>query len=314
MELNPFRRRVLTGAAAATLWAAAAGHTQATEAAPMQKDIKIGDVWIAAESFGDRENPAIILAMGATASMLVWPESFCRALAGRGYFVVRYDYRDTGRSTTYPPGAPGYDLADLVSDLMALADGFQLDQFHLVGMSLGGYIGQIASIEHPDRIKTLTLIGSEPLGGADTELPGISDKFMQHFAAMNTLDWSDNAAIRSFMLGIAELSNGSAHPFDADAAGAQINAVINRAENMQSAFNHAMITADLAPNHKAANITAPVLVIHGSEDPVLPLQNGEAIARLTNADLLVLQGTGHELHADDLDEIVEAIASFLGKQ
>ena len=266
---------------------------------------------IATESFGSPEDEPIVLSMGATTSMLGWPLALCDGLAAAGFFVIRYDHRDTGLSTTWAPGEGDYGVMDLSDDLVAILDGYGLAAAHVVGMSLGGFIGQITALRAPERIRTLTLIGSEPLGWDGEPLPHISDAFMTHFADFGTLDWTDREAVTRFLLGIAELSAGSAHPFDQAAARAVIEADLDRSETIRSAFNHSTIGADLDPTLRLQDITQPVLVIHGSEDPVLPLPNGEAIARTAqHGELFVLEGTGHELAAADLPAIEREIVAF----
>ena len=99
--------------------------------------ISLNRVQLCTESFGDPADPAILLVMGAGASMLWWEDGFCRMLAGQNRFVIRYDQRDTGRSTTYDPGHLGYTGADLRADAVAVLDGYHLAAAHLVGVSAG---------------------------------------------------------------------------------------------------------------------------------------------------------------------------------
>ena len=78
---------------------------------------------LATESFGTPGDPALVLVMGATASMLGWPETFCAALAAQGLHVIRFDHRDTGASTTLPPGTADYAVEDMAADVLAVMDG-----------------------------------------------------------------------------------------------------------------------------------------------------------------------------------------------
>lgn len=269
---------------------------------------------LATEAFGRPDKGTILLVMGATASMVWWPEALCTALAAGGYRVIRFDHRDTGASTSGQPGEVTYGLDDMVDDLIAILDAYGADRAHLVGMSLGGYLGQMAAIRYPERILSLTLISSEPVGGEPFDNPGIGPEFMAHFGKAETLDWSDRAAVSDYMLGIARLSAGSAHPFDEARELARIHTEINRAPDIRTAFNHALLGGELAEGVDVRNLALPVLVIHGSEDPVIPLTAAEAIARQApNARLVVLPHTGHELAAPDLPKIAETILSFVRK-
>ena len=103
--------------------------------------LKMNKVEICTESFGNPENPAVLLIMGAMSSLDWWDEDFCLRLAEHGRFVIRYDHRDLGRSTTYTPGTSNYTITDLADDAIGVLDAYSIEQAHLVGMSLGGMIG-----------------------------------------------------------------------------------------------------------------------------------------------------------------------------
>lgn len=271
-----------------------------------------GSVTIATEALGLPQRGTVLLAMGATATGLWWPDAFCQSLASAGYRVIRFDHRDTGASTTNPPGPPDYDLADMLGDLLAILDAYNVRSAHLVGMSLGGFLAQMAAISHPDRVLSLTLIASEPVGGTDYQSRGSSPDFMAHFSTMEALNWSDHAAVRDFLLGIARLSAGSAHEFDAAAALARIDAEIGNSDSIASAFNHARLASNGAEGLTVAAIRQPALIIHGTKDPVIPVAAGKALAaNIPNARLLLLEGTGHELAAPDLPQMTEAILALL---
>lgn len=273
-----------------------------------------GGASIATQAFGSPDRGSILLAMGATASMLWWPTSFCEALAAEGYQVIRYDHRDTGASTTGAPGQLDYTIDDMVDDLVAILDAHAVRSAHLVGMSLGGFLGQLAALRYPACIRSLTLFASEPVAGTGYQNPGISAEFMAHFSTMATLDWSHRDAIREFMLGIARLSAGWAYPFDAGAAMARIEAEMDRASDLRSAFNHSLLDGAVDPTLTIAAIGQPVLVIHGSADPVIPVAAAKAMAAaIPQAQLLILDGTGHELAAPDIPRIAAAILDFIGR-
>lgn len=309
-SLSPTRRQVIAALAVAP----ALSMARAVAAPQDIKMVASSGAMIATQALGSPDRGSILLAMGATASMVWWPISLCEALAAAGYRVIRYDHRDTGASTTGAPGQPGYTIDDMVDDLVAILDAYDVTAAHLVGMSLGGYLGQLAAILYPTRIRSLTLVASEPIAGTGYQNPGISDEFMTHFATMEMLDWSDRSSARDFMLGIARLSAGWAHPFDAAAAMARIDAELDRTTSMQSAFNHALLDGGIDPTLTIAAIQQPVLVIHGSADPVIPIAAGEAIAAaIPHARLLVLDGSGHELAAPDLPRIAAAILDFIGE-
>ena len=115
------------------------------------------------ETFGSPADAPILLIMGAMSSAVWWPEEFCRLLASRNRYVIRYDHRDTGRSTSFPPGQATYSVENLGDDAVGVLDGLGIGQAHLVGMSLGGYLSQLLALKYPGRVSTLTLIASERL-------------------------------------------------------------------------------------------------------------------------------------------------------
>lgn len=273
--------------------------------------LDIGAVHLAVETFGNPADIAIVLVMGANASMLWWPDELCDALARSGYYVIRYDHRDTGESTTGAPGEVGYCVEDLTDDLIGVMDALDVDMAHLVGMSLGGYISQIAALVAPDRVRSLTLIASEPLGSTD-ELPGIDDRFMDHFGAMGDLDWSDDDAVEEFLVGVGRLCAGTPERFDEAGTRRRVRSEIERAVNIASAFNHAMLDTRDDWENAIDRITKPTLVLHGENDPIIPLPNGEAIAdRVEGARLCVLAEAGHELNQRDLATIYNEITAFI---
>lgn len=264
---------------------------------------------LATESFGNAADPALLLIMGATASMLGWPDEFCEDLAGGGIFVIRFDHRDTGRSTTVPFGAATYSVEDMAEDCIAILDAYGRDKASLLGMSLGGYIAQMLALTHPERVASVTLIGSEPLGWDGAALPHISQAFMEHFAALSTLDWSDRNAVSSFLLRIEQLCAGSGALFDDGREKARIARIMDRAKYLPSMFNHGTVTTRADWTGRFREIKSPTLVIHGEEDPILPIENGKALAEgINGAKFLVLTGVGHEIPARVVAEIAEKIA------
>lgn len=272
----------------------------------------VPDVTLFSEAWGRPEKGTFLLAMGATASMVWWPDSLMLTLADGGYQAIRFDHRDTGRSTTGAPGEVGYDLDAMVGDLVAILDAYGVDKAHLAGMSLGGYVAQILALRQPERVLSLTLIASEPLGH-DYEGVGISDEFMAHFGAMGDLDWTGRDAVRAFLLRIAELSAGSRPGFDAAAAQRRVETEMRRASNMQSAFNHSMVGGEIGALD-LAQVTQPVLVVHGSEDPIIALAAGQKIAEVArDSRMVTLEGRGHELLDTDVATIAAAMLELAGQ-
>lgn len=272
------------------------------------KQISINGVHLFSESFGSPDDTPILLIMGATASAIWWPEAFCRQLAAVGRYVIRYDHRDTGCSTSYEPGQINYSVEDLADDAFGVLDGYGLQSAHLVGMSLGGYLSQLMALKHPQRIKSLTLIASERLAETDPTIPGIDPSVLNYHAKASELDWTNREAVVEYQVEAWRLLSGSAHPFDESAIRELVIADFDRTPNPTTAFNHALLQGGEKWLNRLAAIAAPTLIIHGTEDLVLPYAHALALkAEIPNAELLTLPGTGHELHRNDWFIMIEAI-------
>jgi len=267
----------------------------------------------ATESFGRAGDTALVLVMGATASMLGWPDAFCTALADQNLRVIRFDHRDTGRSTTVPPGAARYKIEDMAGDIVTILDAYGIERAHLAGMSLGGYLSQMVALDQPERIASLCLIASEPLGWDGAPLPHISDAFMDHFRALGTLDWSDAVAVTEFLVESDRLCAGPGTAFDVQAARTRVGQVLARTDSPASMFNHATLDSARDWTGRFRDIACPVLVVHGEADPILPPENGRAIAAgIEGAALKVLPGVGHEIPPEQIRFLASRIARHVG--
>ncbi len=272
---------------------------------------KINGIDICSDSFGDPHNPAVLLIMGAMCSMVYWDEEFCERLAETGKYVIRYDNRDVGRSSVYEPGSSHYTVEDMADDAAGLLDTYQINQAHIVGMSLGGMIAQILAIRHPQKVLSLTLIASSIFGSDDDDrgLPPMDERILAYHATGATLDWSDDEAIAHYLVTGSGLLCGSKHIFEEDRTYKQARKEIKRASNLLSMFNHALLKGDASYEGKLTMIKVPTLVIHGTEDTVLPYEHALALVNeIPNAKLLTLEGTGHELHSDDWNSIISVIS------
>lgn len=270
--------------------------------------VRHGPVHLATEAFGDPGQPPVLLIMGATASMLWWPDEFCQALAGKGRFVIRYDNRDVGRSTTGLPGEPGYTIDDMAEDAVAVLDAYGLAQAHFVGMSLGAMIAQIVALKHPSRVATVTAISSSRLDEDDPGLPPMDPRLLEHFGRIAGLDWSDREAAVAFHVESFRISAGRQATFDAERARSLAEREYDRAINPQSAMNHAMLTGGESYRGRLGDIRAPFLVIHGRHDPILSFAHGLRLAEaVPGARLVALDEAGHELNERDWGLIVEEI-------
>ncbi|MFF7071969.1 alpha/beta fold hydrolase [Streptomyces pseudovenezuelae] len=262
----------------------------------------INGVELCTETFGDRADPAIVLVAGAAASMLWWDADLCEQLAAHGRFVVRYDHRDTGRSTCCPPGRPSYTYTDLVLDVLGVQDAVGIGSAHVVCQSMFGGAGLVLGVDHPDRVASLTFVSTST--GADDLPPPSSD-----LAVPAEPDVSDAAAVVDYVVASARAYAGGSPYFDETAVRALAAHDVARARNYASTLvNHFAIEHDRPTRGGFGDIVAPTLVVHGDHDPLLPLPHGEALRdAIPGAELLVLKGAGHDLPRPVWDDLVPAL-------
>lgn len=277
------------------------------------------------ESIGDPKAPAILLIMGLGSQMIDWKEGFCSLLASRGFRVIRFDNRDVGQSTILDElGHPDigamveaagrgetlrapYLLRDMVADTIGLLDALGLEHANVVGLSMGGMIGQLLAAWHPDRVRTFTSIMSH------TGEPGLPGPTPEAWACLTApLEEERHAFIRQYVAKWRVYA-GPAYPIDVEAA--QDHAARIFARGIHTAGRDRQLAAILASGSRRdalGSVTCPTLVIHGDSDPVVPLQGGIATASaIAGARLWTFEGMGHELAKPLWPTIANAIASHV---
>jgi pimeloyl-ACP methyl ester carboxylesterase len=259
-----------------------------------------GGAELCVEVIGDPGAPPMLLIAGAGCSMDFWDEDLCRRLADHRRLVVRYDHRDTGRSTSYPAGAPGYTGADLAADAVAVLDGLGVPRAHVVGISMGGGIAQRLALEHRNRLITLALIATSPIDGSGGDLPGIAARLREALASPRPQpDPADREAVVEHLV---EIERPYAGPgmFDEPRRRAIAGRVAERSRDIVAALtNHDVVVEqdDHPVRGRLRDLRdLPTLVAHGTEDPVFPPAHGRALAEaIPGARLVELEGVGHEL-------------------
>jgi pimeloyl-ACP methyl ester carboxylesterase len=276
--------------------------------------IDANGVQLCTESFGDPADPPVLLVQGIGASMLWWEEGLCRMIADAGRFVIRYDHRDTGRSVAYEPGRPEYTGADLVSDAVAVLDAYGIEAAHVVGVSAGGAFAQLVAVDFPDRVLSLVLISTSPALPGERELPPPTDSFIR-FLGTAEVDGSDAASVIEHLVAYSRVLSGGRRAFDEVAARDLIRRDTERARDFMSAQNHDILREDERSHEPLSAIAVPALVIHGSADPMFPLEHGQALAEeIPAATLLVLEDAGHGVERADWEAIAEAIVEHTLRQ
>lgn len=267
--------------------------------------IKVNGIELGTESFGDPANPAILLIMGAQSSMIWWEDDFCRRLAENGRYVIRYDHRDVGKSTTYELGHPEYTFEDMADDAVHVLDAYGIEQAHIIGMSMGGMLTQILALRHPSRLLSITLISTSNFA---PDLPPMEEKVMTFFANSGTINWTDDDEVVDFTVAKWKVLVGSKHPLDEAGITRLAREEVQRSSSMASMNNHGLVTGGESYLVRTGEIGLPTLVIHGTEDPIIPYAHGAALTKaIPGARILTLEGAGHEIHRDDWDAIIEAV-------
>lgn len=276
-----------------------------------EKVIKTDGVELYTESFGREDDPAILLVAGATVSMLYWDAEFCEKLADKGFLVIRYDNRDVGKSTSYDPGTTPYNILDMTNDAISIINGYNIDKAHFVGMSLGGLISQITSIKYPGRVETLTLLSTGPWGDSDPTIPEMDSRILDFHSKSGTVDWSNEDSVVNYMIEGAALMCGRKQ-FDKQRSENLIRKEFNRARNYLSMFNHATLNGGDEYWNRLNEIKQPTLIIHGTDDLIWHFRNSGVLReKIKGSKLIQLEGTGHELHFDDWNTIIEGISKHI---
>ncbi|WP_026403725.1 alpha/beta fold hydrolase [Actinomadura rifamycini] len=282
------------------------------------------NIW--SEEFGADTDAPILLIMGSMSQGVLWPDEFVGLLTAGGRRVVRYDHRDTGMSDTVDFAANPYTWADIKDDVYRVMDAHGLASAHLVGHSAGGILAQLIAVERPERVRSLTVIASSPLGGGEGEvllraltgqpqppgsLPEPTPEFVDHFRALMTAPPpADRRARIDAMIAEQRVLHGTGLPFDEDAARRLQERVHDRARDLSAAANHRLAAAAdpaFEPVDALHRVKAPTLVIEGTHEPVKP-GHGAAIAeRVPGARLLTPSGLGHTLPPETHETLAAAI-------
>jgi pimeloyl-ACP methyl ester carboxylesterase len=281
-----------------------------------------GDIQLCYESFGKEGDPALLLVMGLGAQMLAWPEDWCRALAARGRFVLRFDNRDSGLSTKLddvPVDLPAvlaawegqgemppvpYLLPDMARDAVAVLDAAGVERAHVVGASLGGMIVQTMAIEHPERVLTLTSIMSTTGERAFYQwVPEVRAQLM-------TPPPRDRAGAIAAGIEASRLVGGPRY-FDPHEAAEAAAAAYDRSFYPEGvARQTAAIRASGSRDSALRQLNVPTLVIHGLADRlILPVGGQHTADVVPGANLLQLHDMGHDLPRPLWPLLVDAIVS-----
>ena len=277
---------------------------------------------IAYQRLGDLHAPVVLLIMGIAGQSIHWPDSFCHALVSRGLQVVRFDNRDAGLSTHMVEAPPpdlraaltgdlrsvSYTLSDMAADAVGLLDALSLPKAHVVGASMGGQIAQMMAIEHPDRVISLTSMMSTT-GNMSVGQPS-KEALRELFTGTpaTTRDEVIQQSIRA-----VRVVGSPAYPSNEAEVAARAGRAYDRSHDPMGSARQAVATiasGDRTP--RLRQIRIPTLVIHGLADRMCDVSGGRATAlAIPEAELVLMDGMGHDLPPGLRSELATRIADFL---
>jgi pimeloyl-ACP methyl ester carboxylesterase len=271
------------------------------------------------ETFGDPEAQPLVLIAGLAVQMISWDESFCELLAGRGFYVIRFDNRDCGLSTRMeaagPPDIaaafsgdahPAYQLDDMADDVAGLMDSLGIQAAHLVGASMGGFVAQLIALNHPGRVLSLTSIMSGP-GGSDEVAPKPEGAAVLVVPPPPTREERIELA-----MSIHRVLAGAGDRLDDATERARAERSVDRAYYPLGVGRQLVaILAAKSRLERLKQLRVPTLVIHGIDDILVPVENGRLTAgAVPGARLIEIEGMGHDVPRRAWPEVVDAIAAI----
>jgi pimeloyl-ACP methyl ester carboxylesterase len=273
------------------------------------------------ETFGEPANPAVLLIMGLGGQLTRWPLPFVEDLVARGYFAIRYDNRDIGLSTKFDhapvPALPAligamvtgqkpdvpYTLNDMAADAVGLLDALDIQRAHIMGASMGGMIAQLVAAEYPDRVLSLTSIMSS------TGNPGLPPSKPEAMAVLTSRPTaSDREAIVGHGIRGEKVIGSPGYPVAEDVLRARVERDFDRMFYPAGVGRQLAAVVSNGDRRAAlATIKAATMVIHGADDPLVPVEAGrDTAATIPGAQITEVPGMGHNLPEALIPTILDA--------
>jgi pimeloyl-ACP methyl ester carboxylesterase len=283
---------------------------------PEQMCTVSGDVKLCFETFGDPEAPALLLTMGLATQMLGWHEDLCAALADRGFHVIRFDNRDVGRSQRIEGAVPSlrqlllrdkraasYTLEDMAGDAAGLLDHLGIEQAHVVGASMGGMIAQTMAARFPERVLSLVSMMSNT-GSRWTGQPSL-----RMYPVLLKKPPRDRERYKDHAVWV--FSRIGSPGFERDEEDLRRIAAMSYDRGINPAGTSRQLAAIIHSGDRTSllrEIDAPTLVIHGTDDRLVPPSGGRATARaIPGARLLLIEGMGHDIPRGAWPQLLDGI-------
>ena len=299
------------------------------------------NIWF--EEFGSQAKETILLIMGANANCMHWDKEFIDQLVANDYHVVRFDNRDVGKTTWFgkeptlnkllkilpnfllkmivnsifglgvdekgrfkfsESTSIQYNLSDMAKDAVSLMDSLKIEKAHIIGASMGGMITQIIALDYPERVLSITPIMTTP-GIQNESLSGPTEELLE--AMKKSFVFNLKGKIEDGVVEIYRQLTGSRFPFNEQKFRKKLKPIVAHGNN-PFALHGAAVGASPDRTSRLHEIEVPALIIHGTEDAILPLDHGVAVADgIKDSKRMIMEGVGHEIPEELIPEIVNEI-------
>jgi pimeloyl-ACP methyl ester carboxylesterase len=280
------------------------------------------------ETFGEPGSRPLLLIMGFAGQLIIWDEELCKQIAQRGYYVIRFDNRDVGLSTKIDdagvpdimktiealmkgePVNPPYTIEDMADDAIGLLNALAIDKAHICGMSMGGLIAQTLAVNYPQRVLSLISIYSN-MGDPEDPQPK-----PEAFEFLTTPFPEEREANIEHAMKLFHTITGPGFPFDEEWHRNIAAQAFDRAFYPQGPARHLVAILSQKNRRPAlASVSVPTLVVHGTDDPMVPVECGKnTAAAIPGAELMIIDGMGHDIpHSGAWPQIVDAIVDHTHK-
>ncbi|MBD0281509.1 MAG: alpha/beta fold hydrolase [Thermoleophilaceae bacterium] len=279
---------------------------------------RVGELEIAYQTLGDADDPPLVLVMGLGSQLIHWDLEFCEQLAKRGFRVIRFDNRDAGRSTKIKAPVPNlvramaglpikapYLLDDMAGDAFGVLDHLGIERAHVVGVSMGGMIAQTMAIRRPERVLSLASVmsttGERRVGRPKLRLWGVLFRRAPR----------DRQQYIEYFVRVFRMVGSPGFPVDEDRLRELAAATYDRGHHPAGTGRQlAAIMASGDRTSQLRRLTVPTVVIHGTDDPLVPFRGGVATARaIPNAEFVAIPGMGHDLPREVWPRIIDAVVA-----
>jgi pimeloyl-ACP methyl ester carboxylesterase len=315
----------------------------------MSQFVNLNNIKIWYEEFGDSSNETILLIMGANANCKHWDQKFIDQLLLNNFHIIRFDNRDVGKSTWigkeprlnkilkfFPnfllkfivnsifglavddkgkfkfsdSSSIHYDLSDMARDAVSLMDELKIEKAHIIGASMGGMITQIIALDYPEKVLSITPIMTSP-GIQNESLSGPTEGLLE--AIKKSFIFNLKGRVEDGVVEIYRQLTGSRFPFNEQKFREKLKPIVEHGNN-PFALHSVAIGASPDRTSRLHEINVPALIIHGTEDAILPLDHGIAVADgIKNSKRMIMEGVGHEIPEDLIPEIIREILENVGR-